>query len=70
MNISLTLTDAQAQAIYDLIDREIRMNGAQSAMVFGPITTELVKAVQEAKKASEEENTEESFLQEEDSLTV
>lgn len=70
MNVSLTITANQAQAVYDLIDKEVRVNGAQAAMLYSPVVTELVRAVQEAQKAEKENTESESFLQEEDSLNV
>lgn len=70
MNVTLTITANQAQAIYDLIDKEVRVNGIQTAMLYSPIAIELIRAVQEAQKAEKENTKSESFLQEEDSLNV
>lgn len=55
--MQITLTPGEAQAIADLMDREVRTNGAQAAAVFGPVLRQIIEAAQaEAAQKQENEN--------------
>jgi len=52
MNIQLTAGEAQALA--DLIDREVRMNGGQAAATYGPLLRQMIEAAQAEQKESQD----------------
>ena len=52
--ITISLTDGEAQSIADLMDRECRMNGLQSAATYGPIARKIVEAAQAARETEKE----------------
>jgi hypothetical protein len=54
--MQINITNSEAQALAELIDREVRMNGAQAAATFGNIMREMITAAQTEKESDNGEN--------------
>lgn len=48
--MNIQLTPGEAQALFDLVDRECRVGGAQAAATFGPVVRQMIEAAQAAQK--------------------
>ncbi|TFL16452.1 hypothetical protein [Jannaschia formosa] len=53
MQITLTLSMGEAQAIADLMDPHIRAGGIQAAAVYGPVARQIIEQAQKAKQETE-----------------
>lgn len=54
--MQITLTQPEAHAVADLIDRECKLNGAQAAATFGNVIREIITAAQAEKEAENGED--------------
>jgi hypothetical protein len=52
--MQITITPGEAQALFNLIDREVRISGGQAAATFGNILRQMIEQAQ-VETASEQE---------------
>lgn len=45
--MNITLTQGEANAIAELIDREVRTGGVQAAALYGPIARQMIEQAQQ-----------------------
>lgn len=51
--MNITLTQGEANAIAELIDREVRTGGVQAAALYGPIARQMIEQAQQEKEQAD-----------------